>query len=220
MLNDMGGFTNENNKNNPKIYKNSDEFRLCSVFVKEFKIGLLPILKYLQDGKLHQRLMCLFMEIKALDRNSDKGYLNVYEGLQTLKGQTLLQQFVFTPKVGIRQLIGNPKIMEEDFSLVWKNFDPSPSRWPNSATHLELTYLVLAYYGKRNLFRTYAARPVRRAKKDLIEVLEMQTEEVIIKEEGLLYILVLGLRFMEVLGEEEYALLGQKAVGVEVLGIC
>lgn len=39
------------------------------------------------------------------------------------------------------------------------------------------------------------------------------------KEEGLQYIPVLGLRFMEVLGEEEYANFGKDAVGIEVLGM-
>lgn len=94
----MGGFNYENNKNNPRIYKNNDELTLCSVFVKEFKIGLHPILKYYKDGKLHQRLMSLFMTIKAVDAKSAPGSLNVGEGLRTLKGKLLLRQFAFNPK--------------------------------------------------------------------------------------------------------------------------
>ena len=215
----MGGFNNKNNKNNPKIYKNSEEFRLCSVFVKEFKIGLQPVLRHLKDGTLHQRLMGLFMAIKALDRKSDKGALNVPEGLQTLKGKSLLQHFVFTPKVGIRQMFGNPEINGADFTLVWKDFDPSGIRFPSGATHFELQYLILAYNPIQHVFTTNTANPIRRSREDGTERLELPPEKTNIKKENRQYILVLGLRFLEILGEEEYPLLGQNAVGVEIIGV-
>jgi hypothetical protein len=215
----MRGFSYENNKNNPRIFKNSDELTLCSVFVKEFKIGLHPILSHYNDGTRHKRLMKLFMAIKAVDPKSAPGSLNVGEGLRTLKGQLLLRQFVFNSKVGIRQQVGNPQINEKDFSLLWPDFAPSSIRFPNSATHFELQYLVLAYEGKRNIFTTYSAAPVRRAKMAVAEELELRTEKVIVKKKGVQYFFVLGLRFLEILGEEEYPLLGQNAVGVEVLGV-
>ncbi|MCG2417944.1 hypothetical protein K8089_02840 [Aequorivita sp. F47161] len=215
----MRGFNYENNKNNPRISKNSDEMTLCSVFVKEFKIGLHPILKYYKDGTLHQRLMSLFMAIKAVDPKSAPGSLNVGEGLRTLKGQLLLRQFVFNRKLGIRQQLGNPEVNETDFSLSWSDFDPSSIRFPSSATHFELQYLVLTYDNKRNIFTTYTAVPVRRARKDEWEVLELRTEKAIVKKKGVQYFLAIGLRFLEILGEEEYPLLGQNAVGIEVLGV-
>ena len=87
----MGGFNYENNKNNPRIYKNSNELRSCSIFVKEYKIALRPILRHVKDGKLHAGLM------KALDRKSAAGDLNVSEGLRTLKRKMLLREFVITP---------------------------------------------------------------------------------------------------------------------------
>ena len=215
----MGGFNFKNNKNNPRIYKNSEEFRLCSVFVKEFKIGLHPVLRHLNDGTLHQRLMGLFMSIKALDRTSDKGALNVREGLQTLKGKSLLQHFVFTPKVGIRQMFGNPEINGADFTLVWKDFDPSRIRFPSGATHFELQYSILAYNPTQHIFTTYTTNPVRRSKEDETERLELLPEKTNTQKKGGPYILVLGLRFLEILGEEEYPLLGQNAVGVEIIGV-
>ncbi len=215
----MRGFNSKNNKNNPRIYKNSDELKLCSVFVKEFKIGLRPILKHLKDGTLHVRLMKLFMKIKSVDRESEPGAKNVSDGLRTIKGKLLLREFVFTPKAGIRQQFGNPEIDTEDFSLVWNDFDPSSTRFPKGATHFELQYLVLAYNRERHSFITYHSIPIRRSKKDGTERLELRTEKAIVKEEGMQYILTLGLRFMEILGEEEYPLLGQEAVGVEVLEV-
>jgi hypothetical protein len=215
----MGGFNYQNNKNNPRIYKNSDELSLCSVFVKEFKIALRPVLKHLRAGSLHQRLMQLFLRIKALDRVSEKGSLNVGEGLKTLKGKLLLRTFVFTPKAGIRQQFGNPQIYEEDFMVVWEDFDPSSARFPKAATHVELHYLVVAYDTTRQAFSTYSAAPVRRSTIDGRERLVLQPQEPIVKKPGVHYMLVLGMRFLELLGTEEYELFGTDAVGIEVLEV-
>ena len=103
--------------------------------------------------------------------------------------------------------------------MIWKNFTSSPTRFPKIATHFELQYLVLAYKSENNLFITYTAAPVRRSRKDGLEKLELRTEKTIVKEEGVQYILALGLSFMEILGGEEYPFLGQNAVGVEILGV-
>ena len=223
----MGGFNYENNKNNPNISNNSEQFGACSVFLKEFKIGMRPILKHLPRGKpaknraepLHQRLMSLFSKIRSLDRNSPPGCLNVSDGLRTNKGKLLLREFVFTPKAGIRQRFGNPQLKEEDFSVFWDDFDPSTTIFPKGATHFDFLYLVLAYEPEKNLFTTYSAVPIRRSKKDGPERLVMRPEKGVIKKEGMQYILAAGLRFMEILGDEEYASLGQDGMGVEILGV-
>ena len=215
----MGGFTYENNKNNPRIYNNSQELSLCSIFVKEFKIGLRPILKYLRDGSLHWRLMQLFLKIKSLDRNSAAGNLNVMGGLQTIKGKLLLREFVFTPKVGIRQTFGNPQINEKDFSLVWEDFNPSYTKFPKGATHFELLFLVLSCNSNNKMFTSYTSIPIRRSKTDKMESLALGPKEVIMKEEGVVYISFICLRFMEILGQEEYELFGRDALGIEVLEV-
>lgn len=215
----MGGFNYENNKKNPRIYKNSEELTLCSVFVKEFKISLHPILCHLNDGSLHQRLMQLFLKIKALDKDSVPGSRNVAQGLKTLKGQQLLREFVFTPKAGIRQHFGNPRIDALDFSLEWARFNPAAAKFPKGATHFELFYCLLVYDAATNTFVTYEAPILRRSKEDRSEKLVQTLKGGPTNEEGLQYIPVLGLRFMEVLGEEEYANFGKDAVGIEVLGV-
>src|SRR5690554_953398 len=209
----------KSNKRNSKIVGINDEFASCSVFLKEFKIGLRPILKYVRDGSLHPRMMGLFSKIKSLDRNSASGSFHVREGLKTIKGKMLLREFVFTPKAGIRQQFGNPQIDEEDFSVVWEDFDPSPTRFPKGATHFDFMYLVLAYDPDRNLFTTYTTGPIRRSKKDGQERLEMRPEKTIVRREGMQFILVAGIRFMEILGDEEYASGGQDGVGMEILGV-
>ncbi len=215
----MGGFTYENNKKNPRIYKNSDEFGLCSLFVKEFKIALLPLLKFKKVGMLHQRLMSLCSKVKLLDPTSEKGSRSMGGGLKTLKGKMLLREFVFTPKAGIRQHFGNPEIDEADFTLTWRGFDPSSARFPKGATDFELIYLVLAYDPDINLFTTYEAVPIRRSKQGKAEVLVMPLARNVKKKEGMHFIPVIGLRYLEILGEEEYECLGQDAVGIEILGV-
>ena len=215
----MGGFTYENNKKNPRIYKNSDEFGLCSLFVKEFRIALRPLLKYKKVEMLHQRLMQLCSKIKLLDSTSEKGSRNIGQGLKTLKGKLLLREFVFTPKAGIRQHFGNTEIDAADFTLIWSDFDPSSARFPKGATDFELLYLVLAYDPDVNLFTTYGAVPIRRSKQGKSEELVMKLEREVKKKEGMHYIPVVGLRFLEILGEEEYECLGQDGVGIEILGV-
>ncbi len=215
----MRGFNYKNNKNNPRIYTYSDEFGLCSLFSKEFRIALHPLLKYKKVGMLHQRLMELGSKIKSLDSTSDKGGRNVGAGLKTLKGKMLLREFVFTPKAGIRQHFGNPEIDVADFTLIWRGFDPSSARFPKGATDFELLYLLLAYDGEVNLFTTYEAAPIRRSKQGKREELVMKLERKVNKKEGMHYIPVIGLRFLEILGEEEYECLGQDAVGIEILGV-
>tara|TARA_R110000851_G_scaffold77514_2_gene170518 strand:+ start:128110 stop:128760 length:651 start_codon:yes stop_codon:yes gene_type:complete len=215
----MGGFNYENNKKNPRIYKNSDEFGMCSLFVKEFRIALRPLLKFKNVGMLHQRLMKLCSKIKLLDTTAEQGSRTMGGGLRTLKGKMLLREFVFTPKAGIRQHFGNPEIDEVDFTLTWRGFDPSSGRFPKGATDFELLYLVLTYDPDVNLFTTYEAIPIRRSKLGKAEVLVMPLARNVKKKEGMHFISVIGLRYLEILGEEEYACLGQDAVGIEILGV-
>lgn len=215
----MGGFTHENNKNNPRIYKNSEEFASCSSFVKEFRIALRPMLKNADSPMLHQRLMAQCSKIKLLDSNSAIGRRNVGEGLKTQKGKLLLRDFVFTPKVGIRQMLGNPEIAADDFRLTWKNFDPSAARFPKGATHFELTYYLMAYDPEVHLFTTHTAPSVRRSRQEAAEQLNLTLEEKVAKKGGVHYIPMVGLRFFEVLGQEEYANMGKDGVGMAVLGV-
>lgn len=215
----MAGFNYENNKKNPRIYKNSDEFGLCSLFAKEFRIALRPLLKFKSVGMLHQRLMQLCSKIKLLDSTSERGSRTIGQGLKTLKGKLLFREFVFTPKAGIRQHFGNPEIDVADFTLTWRGFDPSSARFPRGATDFELLYLVLAYDPDVNLFTTYEAVPIRRSKLGKSEELVMKLERKVNKKEGMHYIPLAGLRFLEILGEEEYECLGKDAVGIEILGV-
>lgn len=216
-----GGFTRKSIKNNPQmqvVRDSNSELTACSIFLKEFKIGLRPILLHFRVGSLHQQLMQLFLRIKSLDRVSTPGNLNVPDGLRTEKGRMLLREFTFTPKVGIRQFFGNP-ILREDFSVVWEQFEPSQARFPKGATHWEIIYLVLTYHRDQKLFSTVASEPIRRGTTDGRERLELRPNQTVAIGPELQHVLVMGLRFMEIIGEEEYPLLGKDAVGIEVLGV-
>lgn len=217
-----GGFTRKaikNNANMQVVRDSNSEFSMCSIFLKEFKIALLPILCHYRVGSLHQGLMQLFLKIKALDRDSPAGALHVSGGLRTKKGQLLLREFTFTPKVGIRQFFGNPVIDQDDFTVSWEDFKPSQARFPKAATHLEILYLVLTYQRDRKQFLTVSSAPIRRAKIAETEHLKLQLTKPVARGPELQHILVMSLRFMEVIGEEEYPLLGKDSLGIEVLEV-
>ena len=217
-----GGFTRKVIKNNPSmqlVRDSNSEFTECSIFLKEFKIALRPILSHFRVGTLHQRLMQLFLKIKSLDRVSTPGNLNVADGLRTEKGRLLLREFTFTPKAGIRQFFGNPVIEQDDFSVIWDPFEPSQARFPKGATHWELLYLVLTYHRDLKQFSTVASTPIRRAKTDGPERLELRPDKPVVRGSDLQHILVLSIRFIELIGDEEYPLLGKDSVGIEVLGV-
>lgn len=213
----MRGFNKHNNKTNPNIYNFSSEFANCSIFLREFKIGLQPILKYRYRDGLHKRLMSLFMQIKSLDPTAGRGMATVAGGLGTEKGKALLRNFVFTPKVGIRQQLGNPK-MGADLSLVWNEFDMDLVKFPAMATHFELMYIVLEYAKKKQRFSTLTHPPLRFSKDSAPQRVEMKLD-VNFQQADTVYFPVLGMRFLEVWTDAEYACLGQNGMGMEILDV-
>lgn len=215
----MAAFTSEGNKKNPNIHKNSQEFRLCSLFLKEFKIGLLPYLNQLKGESVHHSLMKLFMEIKGLDRSSKFGEAEVYKGLQTEKGATLLRQFVFNRYARICTQIGNPQIDREQLSVEWSSFAPQRLSFPKLATHGELSVLLLVYHPNQALFRTYQSKVYRFSKEDTAEAVRLTVDGPTAPEDDALFIFVGGLKFIEVWNDAEYDILGRTGFGMEVLGV-
>lgn len=213
----MRGFNKQNNKTNPNIYNFSGEFANCSIFLREFKIGLQPILKYRYRDGLHKRLMSLFMQIKSLDPAAGRGLGHVSGGLGTEKGKALLRNFVFTPKVGIRQQLGNPK-MGADLSLVWNEFDVTTVNFPAMATHFELMYHVLEYDKKKQRFTTASPPPLRFSKDSEPQRVELKLDGNL-QQTDTLHFPVLGIRFLEVWPDAEYACLGQNGMGMEILDV-
>lgn len=97
-----GGFTREAIKRSPrmeKVRQSNSEFAACSQINKEFKLALQPFLKGHKDGTLHSRLMQLFVRIKDQDLQSQPGERTVACGLQSVAGQELAEQFLFTPSM-------------------------------------------------------------------------------------------------------------------------
>lgn len=94
-----GGFNGEAIKTKAsmvRVRENGSEFKRCMHDVAFFKEMLQPYLLFLKDGKLHQRLVRLFAQVKALDPVSARGQRNFALGLTTDKGRGLLQGFVLT----------------------------------------------------------------------------------------------------------------------------
>lgn len=215
----MAAFTKDFNKKNPNVRNNSSEFALCSRFLREFKVGALPYLRQIKEGKLHSNLMKRFMEIKNLDKVSPFGSAHVYYGLQTEKGKALLRNFVFTPYAKICSQLGNPEVNMDDFTISWKKVDASYLSFPTSGTHCELSFLLLEYDPEKEMFTTYEGKKHRFSKVDSVHEVSLVLEDDVVRREGHLYIFLGGMKFLEVWSDEEYESGGRGGFGIEVFGV-
>lgn len=214
----MAAFNKELNKKNANIRNKSTEFGACSLFLKEFKIGLRSLLTTLNDGSVHPRLMKLFMEIKNLDASSRPSFATVPNGLKTEKGKVLLRNFVFNKYARICTQLGNPVLDYENFSVSWFPVNPSFLKFPSLATHCELQFSLLIYDAKKELFTTHESVVHRFGKTDAPFDLTLCLKQPVVPEEGTLYIFVGGMKFIEEWHDAEYDCEGKAGFGIEVFG--
>lgn len=214
----MAAFNKELNKKNANIRNRSAEFGACSLFLKEFKIGLRSFLTTLNDGSVHPRLMKLFMEIKKLDASSRPGFATVSNGLRTEKGKVLLRNFVFNKYARICTQLGNPVLDFENFTVSWFPVDPSFLKFPPLATHCELQFSLLIYDEKNELFTPHESTIHRFAKMDAPFDLTLRLKNPVVREDEALCILVGSMKFIEEWHDAEYDCEGKSGFGMEVFG--
>src|SRR5690606_30675079 len=112
----------------------------------KFKLALAPFLGVRKDGQLHGRLMQLFTKIKTLDRVNNRGGRKVAQGLESPLGRQLLENFVFTPRCGVMEVLGASENFDfTSRTLSVSNFDLKNVRFPKGATHLALTLGLLHF---------------------------------------------------------------------------
>lgn len=211
-----GGFNGEAIKTKPsmqRVRENASEFGHCSRVKKQFRLALLPFLNGYKDSKLHARMMTLFTSIKSLDSVSLRGERRVNLGLQTAKGKRLLTHFAFTPYHGM--LDGLQQHTAFDWStqtLSVTNFSPKLYKAPKAATHVGISLGVLDF----DFERLNSGLEVSATK--FLEIgaegtsFELTPSAVIVPEHtGLV---VLGLRFYEVIEDEVYAVGRMIGVGI------
>jgi hypothetical protein len=214
-----GGFNGDAIRHQPsmqRVRENASEFGHCSRVKKAFRLALIPFLQGYKRSKLHAEMMTLFTSIKALDGVSERGARRVGTGLQTAKGQSLLRSFDFTPKHKILDAF----VYQSSFNwqlqrLRVRDFSARLYECPKSATHIGLTLGVLDF-DFDSLASSLGVAPTF-----FLEVgadsssFEIAMEQIVVPEH--VGIVVLGLRFYEVIESEIYGL--NSMVGVKLMDV-
>ncbi len=215
-----GGFSSDAIKKKPKMVRvreNASEFGHCSSVKKHFRLSLSPFLCIRKDGKLHGRMMQLFMKLKNLDRINIRGQRRVGPGIDTEAGKQLLRNFVFTPDCDVLAVLGaagNYDSMAGTYSLT--NFDIRNVWFPEGATHLALT-LGLLHFDFESLEQELKLSPPLYLDKEFTGTslsLNVAPPSVF----GVA-VAVLGMKFYEEVNGVFHIFKSAKAVGVEVLGV-
>jgi len=157
-----GGFNRKAIKTSPRmvrIREQNSEFANCSKVNKEFKNAIRPFLAGYKDGRLHSRLMQLFLSIRDCDTVSARGKREVWQGISNEHGKRLLGNFVFTPK--------RPQLLPCTYVFDWttlefkaNHFDVSKLRFPDGADYLEVGLGVIRFDFERLTYSTEWATPL------------------------------------------------------------
>ncbi|MCB0465833.1 MAG: hypothetical protein KDC78_09215 [Aequorivita sp.] len=215
-----GGFNSDAIKNKPKMVRvreNASEFGHCSSVKKHFRLSLRPFLCIRKDGKLHGRMMQLFMKLKNMDRINDRGQRRVGPGMDTEAGKQLLRNFVFTPDCdvfGIMGAAGNYDFVTGTYSV--SNFDVKHVWFPKGATHLALTLGLLHFNFETMEQELKLSAPLYLDKEFTGTSISLSVGTPSVSGVA---VAVLGMKFYEEVNGVYYIFRSAKAVGVEVLGV-
>lgn len=140
-----GGFNKKAIKTSPnmaRVRQQNSEFAICSRTNKIFKQAIASLLAGYVDGALHSRLMQLFLSIRDCDPDSEHGKRQVWKGMETEAGKSLLQDFRFNPK--------RPNLLPCAYVFNWdalelrvRGFDVRQVAFPKEADYLELSICLL-----------------------------------------------------------------------------
>lgn len=216
-----GGFNAERIKNSPNmanVRKNGSDFGHCSRVKRCFREALTPFMENLSDGELHGRMMKLFLKIKDFDRVHEKGEKRVYSGMKTQIGKQWMRDFDFTPFCDPNNILLNPtwNIDMGSGTVECDHWALSKKDFPKGANaiglqvgrlhfdfhtmnhELELSDAVfLSLDSEPKPFQLSVAKP------------SLAGTEII----------VLGIQFFSIYGEERFESLGLKGAGMRVLEV-
>lgn len=210
-----GGFNGELIKKAPsmvRVRENASEFGHCSRVKKVFKDALFPFFGKRKDGGLHGRMMQLFTAIKDCDSVSGRGQRKINLGLQTLEGKQLLSSFKFTNLVSpIRKGIYEPITQSYQIESMCEELE-----FPQGATHMELTYGVV-HFDFISLTALLSICPVLRVAQQE-DAMNHTFSPTPLSDPNLTSIAVIGFRYVQEVNGGFYALKGDNAFGLEVVG--
>lgn len=214
-----GGFNGDairNGKNMARVRETCTEFTACSKVNKEFKKSIAPFLAGHKDGKLHQRLMKLFLTIRDCDHSSERGKRSVFHGMSSAMGKQLLKDFIFTPQ---RPAILPCRYMFdwESLSLKVQGFSPDAIRFPEEANAMEISAGLISFDFEALSYHQVLAEPkmiLPDYKEDSFEILF----DTIPEGKGILFS-VGRVSFDQGVHEKRRLLTGGDAFGIEVLSV-
>ncbi len=214
-----GGFNGKDiktKKSMVRVRENASEFGHCSTVKKSFKTSLNPFLCVRNDGKLHGRMMGLFMKLKGLDRTNVRGQRRVAPGAETIEGKQLLLGFDFTPGCDVKATLGANGIYDaatRTYNVT--DFDVKQVGFPEGATHIALTLGLLRFDFETLEYelKTSAPHYIDKSFEDVSFVLSAAEPELAGFEMA-----VLGVKFYQEVDGRFYIFRSARAVGVAVVG--
>ncbi|MDQ0476709.1 hypothetical protein [Chryseobacterium sp. MDT2-18] len=214
-----GGFNGEairNGKNMARVRETCSEFTACSKVNKEFKKSIAPFLAGHKDGKLHQRLMKLFLTIRDCDHSSERGKRSVFHGISSTSGKQLLEHFIFTPQRPA--ILPCPYIFDwESRSLKVHDFRADETGFPEEADAMEVRVGLIRFDFEALAYQQVFAAPMIIApdfKEDSFEILF----DTIPEGNGILFS-VARVSFYQMVHGKGCLLAGGDVFGLEVLSV-
>ncbi len=216
-----GGFTRKAIKTKPSMKPVRDingDFGRCSTMRKYFRWGLGSMFETLNEPDLFERMQSLFVKIKDLDKEHERGQRLMHRGMKTPTGKYLLQHFTFNPKCQPFQVLLDGKWeYDTEKQLVrctgWQVLEDS---FPKGATHLAVQVGRMHFDFETGESETVFSDGLYISPESDRVPLEFPIETPEFK--GMQFLL-LHVHFHELVCEEFYELKGQESAGLQILGI-
>ena len=148
LIREKGGVSGDRIKNDPafkRTRENINEFSTVATAGKLLRGAAAVLTKKAYDGKLTQRMMRVMTAIKNADQSSDRGYRQIYKGLETEEGIAMLRGFNFNGKSSLTDLLLVPYVVEKPSGKVTvDNLVPADMlNFPPASTHVAFQAAIL-----------------------------------------------------------------------------
>src|SRR5690554_993298 len=216
-----GGFSEEAYRNKRESLarprENATEFGHCSQVKSKFRLSLAPFLCVRKDGQLHGRLMQLFTKLKTLDRVNIRGGRKVAPGLESPMGRRLLENFVFTPRCAVMEVLGASASFDfPSRTLSVSNLDIKSVRFPKGATHLALTLGLLHFDFGTLDYQLKCSAPFYIDREYNASSFDMNVN---LPDGGGVAMAVLGVKFYQQVEGTYYLFRSARAGGMDIVGL-
>ncbi len=214
-----GGFSGEAIKTSPnmvRVRESISEFAACSKVNKAFKRAIILFLIGYKDGRIHSRLMQLFLKLKNLDAISERGKRQVSQGMATAEDILLFKNFDFTPK--------RSALLPCTYDFDWDSlsfhvsgFFADSAGFPENADYLEVVLGLVCFDFETHAYTSIMAAPMVIARDFAGSSFSISISE-LPSGIGTMFAMVRVSYYQSVNGIR-FLLLGDRAFGLEVVGV-